>query len=129
VHKQVDAVPLEAQIPDRSCMVWAGTVVSSGSGQAIVTAIGKETAFGGIAQSLSSITPVRSPLERRMDRLGRGLAILAVILAALVFVIGVLQNDSVREMFFFAVAMLVSAIPEGLPAVLTVVLAIGVRRM
>jgi len=129
VRKRADAVAESVERPDMTDMVWMGTSVVAGTARAVVVGTGINTAFGSIATSLQSIEQEKAPLEIRIDRLGQKLGIISVALAGLVFVLGYLQGIELMEMFFFAVALVVSVIPEGLPAVLAVVLAIGVRRM
>lgn len=120
---------LEAAQGDRKSMLFMGTLVTSGEGVGVVVETGERTVFGAIARSLSVIKRERTPLERRVDRLGRTLAIAAIVFSGLIFVIGILRGLEPFEMFLTAVAMAVSSIPEGLPAVLAVVLAVGVQRM
>ncbi|HTM67804.1 MAG TPA: HAD-IC family P-type ATPase [Candidatus Binatia bacterium] len=129
VVKDPAPVPPEASVADRRNMIWMGTGVTGGHGRAVVVETGPRTAFGRIAASLAGIERGRSPLELQLDRIGRELGIAALALSAIVFVAGAARGFPPIEMFFFAVAMLVSVVPEGLPAVLAVVLAIGVQRM
>jgi Ca2+-transporting ATPase len=129
VVKTTEALPAATVMNDRRCMVWTGTVVTSGLGKAIVVETGPRTAFGKIAASLGAIHHEKTPFEVRIDDLGRRLAVLSVLLSVVVFVVGYGRGFPAFDMFFFAVAMVVSVIPEGLPAVLAIVLAIGVQRM
>ncbi len=127
--KRLEPVAAEAAVGDRACMLFMGTLVTSGEGIGVAAATGQSTVFGAIAKSLAAIKRERTPLERRMDQLGRTLAVAAIFFAGAIFFIGLWRGLSIYEMFFVAVAMAVSSIPEGLPAVLAVVLAIGVQRM
>ncbi len=127
--KRLDAAPEGAALGDRGSMAFMGTLAVSGEGTGVVTATGLRTAFGEIAGSLSVITREKTPLERRIDRLGRNLAIGAIACAGAIFFVGVWRGVAAFDMFLVAVAMAVSSIPEGLPAVLAIVLAIGVQRM
>lgn len=129
VRKAVADVDADAAIGDRTNMVWMGTNIVAGNGKAVVVETGAQTEFGKIAMSLTEIKRERTPFEIRIDRLGKRLGVYAIVLSFLVMVIGVGRGFAWGEMFFFAVAMMVSVIPEGLPAVLAVVLAIGVQRM
>lgn len=129
VRKGFADVDADAAIGDRTNMVWMGTNVVAGNGKVVVLETGARTEFGKIAMSLTEITREKTPFEIRIDRLGRRLGVYAVALSFLVMVTGVWRGFAWGEMFFFAVAMMVSVIPEGLPAVLAVVLAIGVQRM
>ncbi len=127
--KSTAPVAPEAAQGDRKSMLFMGTLVTSGEGAGVVVETGERTVFGAIARSLSVIKRERTPLERRVDRLGRTLAVAAVALSGIIFLIGILRGLEPIEMFLVAVAMAVSSIPEGLPAVLAVVLAVGVQRM
>ncbi|MBI4457767.1 HAD-IC family P-type ATPase [Candidatus Uhrbacteria bacterium] len=129
VVKSVDAVAAKTAVPDRVNMAWMGTAVVRGRARAVVAATGARAEFGKIAGSLVDITRRKTPFEARVDRLGRRLALATIVISALVFVLGSLRGFPLIDMFFFSVALVVSIIPEGLPAVLAIVLAIGVRRM
>ncbi|MFH2063307.1 MAG: HAD-IC family P-type ATPase [bacterium] len=129
VSKDIDAVAAGVGRSDMTNMVWMGTSVVAGTGRGVVTATGSGTAFGNIAVSLAVIEDEPAPLEQRIDRFGQTLGLAAVGLAAVVFVFGMTDGIALLDMFFFSVAMVVSIVPEGLPAVLAGVLAIGVRRM
>jgi len=118
-----------ALTPERGNMVWAGTAVVAGSGRAVVVETGVRTAFGHIAVSLGAIRRLRAPFESRIDRLGWELGVLSLVLAGVVLALGWWRGFDLSQMFFFTIAMAVSVIPEGLPSVLAVVLAIGVQRM
>ncbi|QTX31366.1 cation-translocating P-type ATPase [Aminithiophilus ramosus] len=120
-----DAVPLG----DRRNMVYTGTVVTYGRGEAVVTATAMATELGAIASMLQDLDDGQTPLQRRLARLGRSLAMAAV---ALIFVVAAMmygQGVSVRETFMTAISMAVAAIPEGLPAVVTISLALGAQQM
>jgi calcium-translocating P-type ATPase len=110
-------------------MAHAGTVVVSGRGTAVVVATGIQTELGKIAGSIQSAKPSRTPLEDRMDRFARQITIVVVIASSLSFLIGVARGEELVEMLLVAVALAVAAVPEGLPAVFTITLAIGVQRM
>lgn len=128
--KSADAV-LETETPaaDRANMVFATTYVVSGRGVGIAVATGTHTQVGGIARMLEDIQDERTPLQQRLEGLGRSLALLVLGVCAVVFLAGVLRGISWLEMLLTAVSLAVAAIPEGLPAVVTVVLALGVRQM
>jgi len=115
--------------PERKNMIWAGTTVIAGTGKAVVTETGIRTNFGKIAASLSAIRRPRAPFESRIDRLGWQLGVCSLVLAAVVLLIGRIKGFALVDLFFFTIALAVSVIPEGLPSVLAVVLAIGVQRM
>jgi magnesium-transporting ATPase (P-type) len=130
VRKDTEALEAETLVPgDRLNMAFAGTVITRGRGRGIVVCTGMETELGRIATAVREIGQTRAPLQEAMDRFGRrvGFAILA--LALLIVPVGLLRGMAAGEIFMAAVALAVSAIPEGLPVVLTVTLAIGVSRM
>ncbi|MBN1585146.1 HAD-IC family P-type ATPase [Candidatus Uhrbacteria bacterium] len=129
VSKTTDVQPASVPLSERVGMVWMGTLAVAGTGRAIVTATGTGTAFGQVAASLADIRQDRAPFESAIDRLGWRLGVVSLAVVGLIAVIGLLRGEELREMFVFAVAMAVAVIPEGLPSVLTVVLAIGVWRM
>jgi len=129
VPKTINAIAADAEVHDRTDMVFMGTAVVSGVGRAVVAGTGVRTELGKIAASLKEIRRPRTPFESRIDALGRSFAIVTVVLAAIVFVFGLLRGHPPVDMFFFAVATIVAVIPEGLPTVLAVVLAFAVRRM
>lgn len=129
VQKQVAAVPEDAALGDRASVAYMGTLVTVGEGAGVVTSTGLRTVFGGIAGSLSAIKRGPTPLERRIDRLGRWLGLAALAAAAVIFAFGLFGGLPLLDMFLFAVASAVSIVPEGLPVVLAVTLAIGVQRM
>jgi calcium-translocating P-type ATPase len=110
-------------------MAFMGTAVTSGSGKGVVTAIGKETKIGEIAESVQEAEAGESPLQLRINRLARWIAVGILIIAVLSFGVGVLLGRDLFEMLLTAVALSVAAIPAGLPIVVTVALAIGVHRM
>lgn len=114
---------------DRKNMLYMGTLVSYGRGKAVVVATGMQTEFGKIAGLLQSTESRKTPLQENLDHLGKKIGIFAIILAVLMSFIGVLRNYPIDEMFVWGVALAVAVIPEALPAVVTISLALGVRRM
>ncbi len=127
-EKSAHAVPAETPLADRTCMLYMGTTVLSGRGLAIVTATGARTAMGEIAALLVQ-KPPPTPLQVELERIGRLIGVIAVLVVVAVFVIGWLQGFPAQEMFLTAVALAVAAVPEGLPAVVTITLARGVQRL
>ena len=119
----------EIGIGDRINMAYSSTSVTYGRGEGIVTATGMNTEIGRIAQMISSNKDEMTPLQKRLADLGKLLGILAVVICALMFGIAVLQQRDIPEMLLTAISLAVAAIPEGLPAVVTIVLALGVSRM
>ena len=127
-EKMAAPVDETASIGDRSSMVFSGTTVTTGRGTAIVTATGIETQIGKIAGMLSEDEPP-TPLEKELNKVGRRLGIIAVGVAIVVFVVGVIQGNPTESMFLVAVALAVAAIPEGLPAIVGITLGRGVQAM
>ncbi|GAB3793708.1 cation-translocating P-type ATPase [Virgibacillus kimchii] len=118
---------LDAQ--DQVNMGFMGTLVTRGSGVGIVVGTGMNTVMGQIASLMANTKKVMTPLERKLAELGKILIVVAFILTALVVVLGVIQGHSVYNMFLAGVSLAVAAIPEGLPAIVTVALSLGVQRM
>jgi Ca2+-transporting ATPase len=123
--------PLDERLPlaDRANMAYAGTVVASGRGRGYVVATGETTELGTIALQVRREDRARTPLQERMGRFARTVGALVAVFSMLAFAVGVAFGSSPAEMFKVAVAMAVSAVPEGLPVALTITLAVGVRRM
>ena len=118
-----------APVADRTCMVFAGTTVAHGRGTGVVVATGMETEFGRIAGLLKSVEQVRTPLQIELDRVGAVLARAALAVVAVVVAMGLLRGQPFFDMLLFGVALAVAVVPEALPAVVTISLALGVKRM
>jgi len=129
VAKRAGRVERETAVADRNNMVWMSTPVTGGRGLAVVVETGARTQMGRIASEVSETGREKTPLQKRMSRLGLVLGIAGVALGGAVFALGLVRGRGVVEMLLFSVAVAVSAIPEGLPAVISVTLALGVRRM
>jgi Ca2+-transporting ATPase len=129
VPKITDTIAKEEIVADRKNMVYMGTSVSYGRGKAVVTATGMGTELGRIAGMLGNIEREKTPLQLNLDRLGVWIGIITMVVVAIVSILGVLSGFDVIDMFIWGVALAVAAIPEALPAVVTVCLALGVRRM
>ncbi|TAN81621.1 MAG: cation-transporting P-type ATPase [Gallionella sp.] len=130
VEKNVAAVDVHAVTGDRSCMAYSGTLVVYGQARGVVVATGAATEIGRISGLIAAVSSLETPLLRQMARFGRQLTAVILLLAALTFSFGVwIRGYGWQEMFFAAVGLAVAAIPEGLPAVMTITLAIGVQRM
>jgi Ca2+-transporting ATPase len=114
---------------DRRNMVYMGTVINYGRGEILVTATGMRTELGHIATLIQSVEAEQTPLQRRLDRLGKLLAMAALVIVAVIFALGVLQGNPVEEMLLTAVSLAVAAIPEALTAVVTIALSLGAQRM
>jgi Ca2+-transporting ATPase len=118
-----------APLGDRSGMLYMGTTVAAGRGVAVVTATGMRTELGRVAELLQAVEAEPTPLQRRLDQVGKSLALVALAAAALVFASGVARGVPARGMVLTAVGVAVAAIPEGLTAVVTIALALGAQRM
>jgi magnesium-transporting ATPase (P-type) len=130
VDKHADPVDAAAAIGDRLCMGYAGTLVTQGQARAVVVATGGATELGRIGRMLESVEAGTTPLLQKMSVFGRRLTLVILGAAALLFAFGTLvRGMSVTDTFMAAVGLAVAAIPEGLPAILTITLAIGVQRM
>ncbi|WP_420824614.1 cation-transporting P-type ATPase [Thiorhodococcus mannitoliphagus] len=130
VDKSVTALPEDTPLADRRCMAYSGTLVTHGQGAGIVVATGASTEIGRISALVAGVEQLTTPLLRQMTQLGNWLTIAILALAGATFVFGVFVRDYLAsEMFLAAVGLAVAAIPEGLPAIMTITLAIGVRRM
>ncbi len=114
---------------DKNNLVFMGTSVSHGRGRAVVIATGKNTEFGKIAAMLQDTDRRKTPLQKNLDKLGRKLGIYSIILALLMSLLGISEGYDVIRMFIWGVAVAVAVIPEALPAVVTISIALGVRRM
>jgi Ca2+-transporting ATPase len=138
-----ESVPVEKQTAplsdtdlapgDRTNIVFAGTVVTKGRGRAVVVATGMSTEFGKIARMLQGVKQSRTPLQQNLDRVGRALAIVAIVIVVVIVALGLWRreetNQTITELLLFGIALAVAVVPEALPAVVTVSLAIGVQRL
>jgi len=130
VEKTIVALPEgDKALGDRVNMAYMGTVVTYGRGQAVITATGMCTELGRIATMLQNVKQEYTPLQRRLDQVGRTVAYIAVAIAALILLLGILQGQRWTDMFLTAISVAVAAVPEGLPAVVTITLALGAQRM
>lgn len=130
VQKKVEALSgQDVAIGDQKNIAFMGTMITRGSGIGVVVATGMNTAMGQIANMLQNAEPMETPLQRRLEQLGKILIVVALILTALVVLAGVYQGNEVYHMFLAGVSLAVAAIPEGLPAIVTVALSLGVQRM
>ncbi len=119
----------KAPLGDRENMVFSGCSVTYGTAKAIVTNTGMNTEMGKIADLLEGESETQTPLQKKLSQLGKYLGIVAVLACAIIFFVGLIDGIPVLEIFMTSVSLAVSAIPEGLPAIVTVVLSIGVQRM
>ena len=130
VEKQVAPVREDSELGDRSSMAYSGTLVTYGQGVGVVTATGVATEIGRISAMLGQVQDLTTPLLKKLAAFGRRLTWIIISASCLLFVFGVfIRGYSARDMFLAAVGLAVAAIPEGLPAIMTITLAIGVQRM
>ena len=124
-----DRLPEEAALGDRTNMVLSGTMITAGRGTALVVATGMDTQMGRIANLLLEDKEGDTPLQRKMGEISKSLSFLCLSVCAVMFGVGLIQGKNMLDMFLTAVSLAVAAIPEGLPAIVTIVLALGIQRM
>ncbi|MBE0671737.1 MAG: cation-translocating P-type ATPase [Anaerolineales bacterium] len=130
VEKHTDALPTqEMPVGDRKNMVYAGTAATYGRGRALIVATGMQTEFGKIAQLLQTVESSKTPLQQNLDKVGSVLARAAFVVVAIIVALGLLRGQPFIEMLIFGIALAVAVVPEALPAVVTISLAIGVQKM
>ena len=129
VDKQPAAAPSEAPLAERHSMLHAGTVVAAGTGLGVAVATGSETQVGKISALIDTVDPLQTPLTRELDRLGRTVTGVIGVAAVLLAIVAVVRGFPLADAALAGISLAVAAVPEGLPAVVTIALAIGVRRM
>ncbi len=129
VEKTVQALTGDVPVADQRNMAFMGTAVTYGRGTMVVVATGMRTQLGRIAEMLQTVGREATPLQRRTAQLGKGLALAALALVGLTFALGVLRGEDPRGMLLTAISLAVAAVPEGLPAVVTISLTLGAQRM
>ena len=129
ISKNIESLPDSTPVADRDNMLFSGTIIVQGRGRATVVATGCKTEIGKIAELIKGTERVETPIQKRTKDLSKKLGLFALVASSLVFGLAILRGFNFLETFLFALATSVSAIPEGLPAVLTVTLAVGVNRM
>lgn len=130
VEKQTAALlDKELAVADRGNMVYAGTIVTYGRGRAVVVATAMATEFGRIAESLQSVVPSKTPLQQSLERVAKILARVALAIVVVIVGLGLLRGQALLDMVIFGIALAVAVVPEALPAVVTISLALGVQRM
>jgi len=130
VEKQINALSGDdLPLGDRRNMGYTGTIITQGRGLALVVATGMQTELGKIADLIQQSGTEETPLQKRLDQLGKNLAIVGVVIAILIAGLGLLRGDELRHMLLTAVSVAVAIVPEGLPAVVTITLALGAQHM
>lgn len=129
VDKGLDAVAVGAPFAEQSSMAWMGTFVSEGYAQGVVVAIGDDTAVGTLAQSVHTVEEVDTPLQGEMRKLSTIMLYIVGALVLFIFVAGLIQGQTLHDMLLMSIAIAVAAIPEGLPAAVTIILAVGMEAL
>lgn len=130
VDKNTALLAESTALADRSCMLYSGTLVTTGQGSGVVVATGKDTELGRISSMLAQVNKLTTPLLRQMAKFSRQLSLVILVIAIATWLVGILAHQfSVTSMFVAAVSVAVAAIPEGLPAIMSITLAIGVQKM
>ncbi|QJA06241.1 HAD-IC family P-type ATPase [Thermosulfurimonas marina] len=129
VEKSPEPLPEGTPLAERKNLVFSGTLVTAGEGLAVVVATGESTEFGRLARLMREVRLPRTPLTEKLEKFTRWVTLAILLLAGLTFALGRLRGFPLEESFMAAVALAVSAIPEGLPVIITVALAVGVSRM
>jgi len=129
VTKDIEPVTPEAPLAERRSMAWMGTVVTNGRGLGVVIATGMSTEFGRIAHLTQTVVEEKTPLQRKLNVLGKQLGVFSIVISAGVAVSGYFLGKPFLEMFLTGLSLAVAVVPEGLPAVVTITLALGVRAM
>jgi len=130
VVKDTQTKEKECGVGDQTNMIFSGTSITKGTGKAIVTAVGMQTEIGKIAGMIQEAPEKQTKLQEDLDHLGKWLAIIILIICGIIFLVNVLRlHSDLKEAFLTAIALSVAAIPEGLPAVVTIALGIGVKKL
>jgi P-type Ca2+ transporter type 2C len=129
VSKTIDPFDEDLSLGDRTNLVFGGTIITEGRGKAIVYATGQKSQMGRIATLIQETEKAESPLQVQTNQLGKKLGFLAFVAGSLIFLMGFIRGYDLESLLLFSIAAIVSSIPEGLPAVMTITLAVGVNRM
>lgn len=129
IEKEAGVLPKKTQLGDRKNMVLSGSYVLAGKGAVVVTATGMHTEIGHIASLLAEQEDSETPLQKKLGETGKMLGIGALVICGIIFIMGILRKQEPFHMFMTSISLAVAAIPEGLPAIVTIVLAIGMQRM
>ncbi len=129
VEKHTQIAEADAGIADRRCMAYSGTLVTSGTAEGVVVATGNNTEIGHISELLQTTATIKSPLTKSLEKIARTITYAILIVSILILIIGIYRNNSFIDAILSAITIAVAAIPEGLPAVITISAAIGIMRM
>lgn len=129
VKKQLEPVDEKVHDPDKRSMVWGGTIVASGAGRAVVVETGAATAFGRLASNVAQVDETQTPLTKSVERLARAMMVFIGCVLVLVILAGVFHGQTLGSMLLIAIAVAVAAMPEGMPAAVTVVLSVAMERV
>lgn len=129
VFKRVEIISTQAPIAERKCMAFSGTYVTAGTGLGVVIATGLKTEFGKISELIENVVPLETPLSLTLKRIAKWITYAVIAIGAFQFIIGYLRGSNLFDAGLAAITLAVAAIPEGLPAIITIASAIGVRRM
>jgi P-type Ca2+ transporter type 2C len=128
-EKTINKIISDKSLADQTNILFAGTTISYGRGKAIVTNIGNKTEFGKIASSLNKIEETETPLQKKLSKFGKKLGIITIGVIIIVFLLSLLKKMPMADSLMTSISLAVAAIPEGLPAVVTIALAVGVKRL
>jgi len=129
VNKSPESVAVGAPFAERYSMAWMGTFVSKGSGTGVVVATGDKTEVGSLAGDIESVEDPITPLQREMENVSRIMLVVISVLVVLIFIIGLMQGQTFTHMLLTAIALAVASVPEGLPAAVTIILAVGMEAL
>ena len=129
VSKFIDVITEDTALADRKNMLYSGSSVVYGRGEGVVTAIGMDTELGKIATMLTDTKETLTPLQKKMNEISKVLSVVVVVIGLAMVILGMLQGNKLLEIFMLSVSLAVAAIPEGLPASITIILSIGVQKM
>lgn len=129
VPKHVQAVSVGAPLAEQTNMAWMGTFVGEGHGLGVVVATGDRTAMGQLARDVQVVEEVKTPLQHQMSRVSNVMLGIIVVLVIFIFILGIFQGQTIQEMLLLSIAVAVASVPEGLPAAVTIILAVGMEAL
>ena len=129
VKKEINVIKKDSQVAERINMLFSSTTVTKGRGKAIVTNTGMNTEVGKIATLIQDQEDKQTPLQKKLDKVGRTLGTLVIAITVIIFITGLIDKQNPADMLLIAISLAVAAVPEGLPAIVTIALALGTKRM